>query len=523
MNLKMYKNLYLVFLIVTFFALITGSGFADVKLPAIIDSDMVLQRNEEIRIFGWADPGEKVTISFCGQTAGATGDENGKWLVKLSAMKEGGPFEMAIKGNNEIKLSNILIGDVWLCSGQSNMERGLNTNVDGGKEAAATADFPSMRFFKVERSSKGQPQPDVNAKWAVCTPKTASRNGPGGGGFTAVGFFFGRQLHQELNVPIGLIEATWGGTAIEPWTPEIGFKLVESIDHIARINRTINGFNESYAKQLPEKVPAVEQWLAEYKSAIASKKPLPIAPDWPTHPLDKNYQPTALYNGMLNGIVPFRIKGAIWYQGEQNHTDGMRYADKTEALLKGWRKVWNIEDMPFYFVQIAPYDYPREDPQLLPAFWQAQFSVPERLSNCDLILTMDIGNIRDIHPRDKLTVGKRLAGLALHHTYGMKDLIIHGPIFKQMTVSDGKATISFTHTDGGLKTRDGKDPDWFEIAGADKKFVRASAKIVGENIVTYSPEVKEPVAVRFGWNKIAEPNLQNGAGLPARPFNEEKP
>lgn len=441
---------------------------ADVKLPHVFADNMVLQRDQVLKIWGWADPGEEVTVSVAGQTVSDRAGDDGTWQVSLKPLQVGAPIEVNVQGKNAITLKNVLVGDVWICSGQSNMEWPVARTNDA-KVEIANANHPDIRLFHVKRLPKTTPQSDVEltAGWAPCTPQTIPN-------FTAVGYFFGRKLNEELNVPIGLINTSWGGTRIEPWTPPVGFDSVEAVKDI-------------------------DQPLVEGKF---------------------NHQsPTALYNGMVNGLVPFGVKGAIWYQGESNRGEGMLYHEKMKALINGWRTVFENKNMPFLFVQLAPFTYGGSE-TALPEIWEAQtatLSVP----NTGMAVTTDVGNLKDIHPRNKQEVGRRLALWALAKTYG-KDIVYSGPLFKSMQSEGNRIRLTFDHAEG-LKSCDGKPLTWFTIAGANGEFVPAKAEIDNDTVVVWSDAVSNPQNVRFGWNQTAVPNLCNGAGLPASPFRTDGP
>ncbi len=433
---------------------------ADVKLPKVLGDHMVLQRGRPVRVWGWADPGEKVTVSLGAHKAAATAGEDGAWAVTLPAMKAGGPHEMTVAGNNTLVLRDILIGEVWVCSGQSNMEWRLVAS-RGGYEAIRTADYPRIRLFHLPRLFSDEPVADVKTSWRVCSPKTVSW-------FSGVGYFFGRELHKELDVPVGLMMSAVGGTRIEPWTPAVG---VKSVPELAGKDKPVDG---------------------------------------------------KLYNGMIHPLVPMAIRGVIWYQGEGNLDDGWIYYHRMRALINGWRTAWGQGDFPFYYVQLAPLNWgPSARPgTALPKIWEAQ-TAALRVPNTGMVVTNDIGNTGRAHPRNKQDVGKRLALWALAKTYGKKDVIYSGPLYKAMKVEGSAIRITFRHAHGGLASRDGKALTWFTIAGADKRFVPAKAEIDGKSVVVSSDAVKEPVAVRFGWHQIAEPNLMNKAGLPASTFRTD--
>lgn len=460
--------------------LLASSSFAraDVKLPRVLASNMVLQQKQAIPIWGTADAGEEVTVSIGDNKATTKAGADGKWSVKLKELTAGGgPVEVVVKGKNEIKLTNVLIGEVWVASGQSNMEWSVNASANPNEEREA-AKFPNIRLFHVKKTPAVVPQEVVlDRDWSECSPETI-------GNFSAVAYFFGRHLHNELKVPVGLINTSWGGTAIEPWTPIAGFESVESLKPIA------------------------EQVKAQQAKPEGAK----AGPGGPSH----------LYNGMVHHLVPFGIRGAIWYQGESNRSQGVGYEQRMHALINGWRSVWGQGDFPFLFVQLAPYKYGPTDPQfLLPQIWEAQTKVLA-MKNTGMAVTTDITNLTDIHPKNKQDVGKRLALWALAKTYGKADLVYSGPLYKSMKVEGNKVRIEFDHVGGGLKARDGKPLSWFTIAGKEGDFVEATATIDGNSVLVSSDKIAEPAAVRFGWDQLAEPNLMNGASLPAGPFRTSR-
>lgn len=421
------------------------SAKADVTLPKVIGSHMVLQRDRPLPIWGWAEPGESVTVRFNGTTQAAKADPEGNWKVVLPAVKaDGKAHRMTVSGKNKIELSDILIGEVWIGSGQSNMEMGIS-QCHHAKEEIAAAEYPQIRLLLVPRAAGGEPAKDFKGKWVHCTPKNLAAGG--WGGFSAALYFFGRKLHKELNVPVGLIESAWGGQPIE-------------------------------------------RFIADGKKH------------------------GDIYDGMIAPVKPYAIRGAIWYQGESNVANGLAYAGKMKALIEGWRKDWGY-DFPFYFVEIAP--WAGYGNRALPPLWEAQVA-SLKIPGTGMVVTTDlVDNPKDIHPKDKVDVGNRLALWALAKTYG-KDVVYSGPLYKSMKVEGNKVRLSFAHVDGGLNSRDGKPLSEFEIAGADGKFVPAEATIDGDTVVVQAAEVAEPAQVRFGWRNLANPNLTNKAGLPASPF-----
>ena len=468
-------------LVVAVMSLLGASGLAqaDVKLPKVIASHMVLQQKLPLPIWGTADAGEEVTVSLGDNKASTKAGADGKWSVKLKEMTAGGgPLELVVKGKNEIKLTDILIGEVWVASGQSNMEWSVAASNNPQEEIAA-AKYPNIRIFHVKKTPAVTPQDEVvlDREWSECSPATI-------GNFSAVAYFFGRHIHKELNVPVGLINTSWGGTAIEPWTPIVGFESVESLKPIA------------------EQVKAQQA------------KPEGVKPN--------HGAPMHLYNGMVHGVQPFGIRGALWYQGESNRGQGVAYEQRMHALINGWRTVWNQGDFPFLFVQLAPYKYGPTDPQfLLPQIWEAQTKTLA-MKNTGMAVTTDITHLTDIHPKNKQDVGKRLALWALAKTYGKEGLVYSGPLYKSMTVEGNKVRIEFDHVGGGLKSRDDKPLSWFTIAGKEGDFVEATAVIDGKSVVVSSDKIAEPAAVRFGWDQLAEPNLMNAEALPAGPFRTSR-
>jgi len=467
-------------------AALAAPAHADVTLPSVIGSHMVLQRGVECPIWGWADPNEAVTVEFAGRKQRTRAGDDGAWMVRLRPMKASSePRTLTVRGNNTVTLDDILVGEVWLCSGQSNMEWGVAQS-DNAQQEIANANHPRIRHIKIPHRPSEKPEKNVPSDgWKATTPQTV-------GGFTAVGYYFGRELTKELDVPVGLIGSNWGGTRIEPWMPPQGLLAVPALADIA-------GKLDTF----PEKR---------------------VQPD-PNNPLRRvsviNHQsPLALYNGMIHPLVPFAIRGALWYQGESNNGEGMLYRDKMQGLIEGWRNVWNNPEMPFYFVQLAPFRY-GGDPTQLAGIWEAQ-RASLAIPHTGMAVTTDIGNVADIHPRNKQEVGRRLALWALAKTYKRPVKVYSGPLYKRMKVEGNKIRLRFDQVGGGLVSRDGKPLTHFSIAGEDGKFVDAQAEIDGSSVVVSSPQVARPTAVRFGWHQEAEPNFGNQEGLPASPFRTGK-
>lgn len=484
---------------------------ADVRLPEVISNNMVLQKDIPLPIWGWAAPGEEVTVTLGEASVKATADGAGKWKVVLPAIKTaGGPHEMTVKGKNELKVTNILVGEVWAGSGQSNMQWSVLQSSNAAQEVAA-AKFPKIRLFMIPLIPAGTPAEHVGARWVECSPETV-------GGSSAVLYFFGREIHQKLDVPVGLITTAWGGTRIQPWIPPQGYTAIPELE--GEKNEMLGMLN-GYADQLVGYANAIKGYTERLK-AVKPGEAVPVPPGAaPAHPLNNNYQHTGLYNGMIHPIVPFGIRGFLWYQGESNNGQGMHYYQLKRGLIEGWRSVWNQEgnrDFPFLFAQLAPYNY-GGDPTRLAGIWEAQTETL-KVKNTGMAVLTDITTLNDIHPPNKQDVGRRLALWALANTYGHSTLVYSGPLYKSAKFEGNKAIISFNHA-AGLKSRDAKDLSWWSIAGEDKKFVKATAKIEGDTVVVTAEGVAKPVAVRFGWHQLAEPNLANGAGLPASPFRTD--
>jgi len=495
---------------------------AAVRLPAVLSDHMVVQRDKPVTVWGWADKGEAVAVRLAGRETKARAGADGSWRVVLDPVAAGGaPLEMSVRGERgpEVVVRDILVGEVWLCSGQSNMEWPVSALVSPLPEILRAVD-PGLRLFLVPKRTADRPQPDVEAAWKPCAPEAVQP-------FSAVGYYFGSELRKALGVPVGLIESAWGGTRIEPWTPPAGFEAVPEVTSI------LNGVADQkaeYRKNLALALPDWEKWVRDSRKAIASGAELPARPKALVHPLDDPQAPTSLYNGMIHALVPFGLRGAIWYQGESNRNDGLLYEKKMEALIRGWRAVWGMDDLAFGYVQLAPYSYSylRETPAgevpdflRLAHIWEAQLNTL-RIPHTGMAVVTDITDLNDIHPRNKRDVGARLALWARAKVYGESGLVYSGPIYKTMAVAGDKATLSFDHAGGGLIATDGQSLKWFEVAGADKIFHKADAEIVGDTVVVRSARVAAPAAVRFGWHQLAVPNLANKEGLPASPFRTDR-
>ena len=493
---------------------LASTVLAEVQLPGVFGDGMVLQRDRPIAVWGRAEPGESVTVRLGDHEVRTQADSKGAWRLDLPAHPAGGPHTVTVTGNNDepIEFDDVYIGEVWICSGQSNMEWPLARTADA-EAAIEAADDPLLRGIQVPHRNSGLPYFDVDVEWHHTTPEVMAS-------FSAVAYYFGRELRRALDVPVGLIDTSWGGTRIEPWTPREGFAAVPAVQEIReQIDQTRADFRE----QLGPTLDALEDWIRGSRSALARSESLQPPPPF-SHPLGEWGAPTGLYNGMVHPLVPYTMRGTIWYQGESNLTDGSIYLDKMKALIGGWRQVWGQGDFPFYFVQLAPFNYSRFrpiEPTALPMIWEAQadaLAIPDT----GMAVTVDIGDLEDIHPANKLDVGKRLALWALAQTYGHEDLVYSGPLYRSMEVEGNRIRLHFDHTGGGLVSRDGEPLRRFEIAGADGEFVPAQAEIDGDTVVVWSDDVPQPSAVRFGWHQEAQPNLSNREGLPASPFRTNR-
>jgi sialate O-acetylesterase len=474
----------------TFLTLLTVAftASADVTLPPVLGSGMVLQRDLPVPVWGWADAGEKVSVTFAGQTKTTKAGAKGKWMVKLDPLKANSKAaSLTVTGNNKISLDNVLVGEVWICSGQSNMEWALRSSMNA-KEEVAAADHPQIRLFNVPgHTTSPLPKEKGAGSWQVCNPKSAT-------GFSAVGYFFGRRLQKDLGVPVGLVGSNWGGTRIEPWTTLAGFESVPELSKIA---------------------DQVKNYKADTKVGGGS--------------------PSAIYNSMVHPLAPFAMRGGIWYQGESNGGEGVTYYHKTHALVNGWRKVFQNKDLAFYWVQLANFRKENENPAGGDGWAKIREAQTQALDipGTGMAVITDIGAANDIHPRNKQDVGWRLAQWALHQTYGKKNVVPAGPLFKSQKVEGDSIRLTFNYVGKGLMVgkKTGLEPTaevkggqlaHFAIAGTDKKWFWAEATIDGETVVVKSSDVPKPVAVRYGYTmNPAKANLYNKEGIPASPFRTD--
>lgn len=506
-----------------FTLLLASSVVAEVTLPAIINSQMVLQHGVKAPIWGWADAGEQVRVSFAGQTKQVTATSDGKWMVRLDPLKVSTkPQVMAIKGSNIITLDDVLVGEVWIASGQSNMEFSIGAIVKEEQAIiSAQIDNKQLRMFCVAPKIKSSlPLTDTAGYWSdgsyfikqMQAGKIRTYDS-----HSAVGYFFGLKLQQALQVPVAVIDTSWGGTQIEPWIADEGYEM-EGIAY-----RKIKASQQAEAIAVRDQLAQdIALWRKEAQTAVENGQKVTANMEVP-----KSSVSNAIYNGMVAPLAPFAVKGTVWYQGEGNK-GSKDYFEKLKALIGGWSKVFEVPEMPFYLVQVAPYNYahakaPHLSPQIIyDSVVTAQYRAAKEIENCDVINIPDtvFGDVKNVHPTHKKTAGDRLAAMALKNDYG-KDVICTGPRFLKATLTGNIVKVSFEHIDQGLETSDGEAPNWFEIAGEDKVFVTAQTKIEGNEVLALSSEVKTPKYIRMAWNNIAEQNLRDKNGWPAFSFNAE--
>ncbi len=485
---------------------------AAVTLPAVFGDHMVLQRDRALPVWGTDAPGTAITVRLGEASVTGQAGADGTWRVALPAQAASAePRALVVEGSSTVTLQDVLVGEVWVCSGQSNMELTVTTS-DGGAAAVAEATDAQIRLFHIPKVPSALPQPNVEATWKVCSPETVPT-------FTAVGYYFGRELRRELGVPVGLINASWGGTRIEPWTPLQGFAGSPRLQDLHTRALLALPSSPMYKERLQAHLDGLAQWLDQARAALPRGEVLPPQPVLPREllPMAGRQDPMALYHGMIHAIVPYAIRGALWYQGEANLVDGPLYTHKMEALIRGWRQAWGQGDFPFYWVQLAPYTY-GVSPRALPRLWEAQeraLAIP----NTGMAVINDIGNLKDIHPRNKLDVGRRLSLIALANAYGREGLVWSSPRLREHKVVGANVHLRFDHVGTGLRSRDGQPLTWFELIGADGVAVKADARI-GEpdEVIVSAAGLAEPVGVRFAWDQHAEPNLANSAGLPVGAF-----
>ncbi len=497
------------------FLALTCPARAELKLPTIIGDHMVLQQKQANPIWGWDTPGTAVTVSFAGQQKTATAAADGKWTVKLDPLPANAtPATLSVKGTTEATVQDVLVGEVWICSGQSNMQFQVGQCWDGNLEALSSK-FPHLRLISVPQVGTQELKTDFKGAWAAATPETART-------FSAVGFFYGRLLHQVLDVPVGLIDNAWGGSAAEAW---IRRDVLDAdprfADLAAQWKKTEAEFSPEALKEKQRQL--TEEWQKKADEAKAAGKQPPQRPRLPNNPMTGNQRPGNIYAGVLNPTVGYGIKGVIWYQGESNAGRAHQYRTLFPAMISHWRDVWQQGDFPFYWVQLA--DYMAEKPEPGDSAWaelrEAQTLTQKAVPNGGQAVIIDLGEANDIHPKNKRDVAERLARIALARDYGM-DMAWHSPEFREMKIDGAKAVLTFTEGGGKLRTVDVNEVKGFALCGEDRKWVWAEAKITGpDTIEVSSPAVAAPVAVRYAWADNPVCNVHSAEGLPLTPFRTD--
>lgn len=487
---------------------------AELRLAAVFSDHMVLQRDKAVPVWGWADAGEDIAIEFAGQKQSAKADDSGRWMVKLNPLKASAEPQAltvkSVKSGQALTVTDVLIGEVWLGSGQSNMAMTVNRALNFETEQAS-AKWPLIRMFKEESGAARVAQPDGKGRWAVCTPETVA-------GFSATLYFFGREVHRELNVPVGLINSSVGGTPIESWIAEEAQARTPELNADLKAQATADAaFDVEKAKA--QHAQALARWEKLAASAKAAGKPVPRRPIDPVEQRQRRGGYGGLFNGKIHPLIPYAVRGILWYQGEANSRPGKGdlYQHHLPLLVTDWRARWG-EELPFAWVQLPNFDRDGEDWLLVREAMRKTL----RLPRTGMAITIDIGEAKDIHPRNKQEVGRRLSLWALGTVYEKAVPAASGPLPAGHDVRGSEVVVKFQHADGGLKTRDGEAVRGFAISGADGQWHPASARIEGETVVVSSAAVKQPVAVRYAWAANPDCNLINAAGLPASPFRTDQ-
>ena len=485
------------FLLIAALAAAAAPASAEVNLPPVFGDHMVLQQLAKLPIWGTASAGERVTVKIAGQSVLTTADNAGRWQLELMPLTTAEPLEMTVQGSNTVTFKDVRVGEVWVCSGQSNMALKLSVTNDGAREIAA-ANLPNLRLFN-----------GTSGPWTLCSPQTAAP-------FSAVAYFFGKHLHEGLaRVPVGLINISFSGTATEAWMPR------ESPEA-----RTIFAMRqESYRLNNAKYQADFVRWQSDCDKAKAAGQPVPSAPRKMKRSAPAGIETPGQYWPRVVAMAPFGIRGVIWYQGEANcwSVPAAGYQRVLlPALIAQWRQTWGQGDFPFLMVQLPNFNYhPPCDSNAWPVFREAQQQVLDSVPQTGLAITLDVGDMSNIHPINKQPVGQRLALWALTHTYGKQGLVFTGPRHKSMSVEGDKVRLAFEHLGGGLTWRDGTVSTGFEIAGADGNYAQATPQIDGNTLVLHSPEVTAPVAARYGWGDESLLTLMNEEGLPAWPFRSK--
>jgi len=485
---------------------LAGAASADVKPAPLFSDHMVLQSGMSVPVWGTASPGEPVAVSFNGQQQRAKAGADGKWMVRLADLKAGGPFEMTVAGANTVTIKDVLVGEVWIGSGQSNMAftvskaKARYAGLVNEEQVIAAANFPMIRVFMGKEATAYDPQPEVAGKWEVCSPETVP-------GFSAVAYLFGRNLHKELNVPVGMVVLAFGASTAEAWIPRAALAADPLLKPMVDRFDVAEKFFKENPQAPPEQAPPAPQTINARPGQVRRGDP---ARD--------QHQPTVLFNGMINGAIPYAMRGVIWYQGESivgGDAGVTLYPHVQNTLVTTWRKLWGEGDFPFYVVQLPALRNISNNPRIRDG-QAAVLSLP----NTGMAVTLDIGDPNDVHPHNKEPLGDRLVRIALANVYH-RSIEYSGPVYQSMAIEGATIRLKFTHLGGGLVAKDGP-LKWFQVAGADRKFLDAEARIDGDTIVVSRADTTMPQAVRYAWDNYPEgSNLYNAAGLPAAPFRTD--
>ena len=499
------------------FLLTPTTLLANVSLNNLFGDHMVLQQGIQNKVWGKADPGEKISVSIAGQSHATVAEKDGSWSVQLDAIMEyGGPHTLTVEGNNTQTFQDVLIGEVWVCSGQSNMQWNVRQANDADL-MISNADLGEIRLISVPQVGTQKPQWNFKGEWAVCSPENV-------GDFSAVGFFFGRQLHQTLHIPVGLIDNAWGGSACEAW---IDRNLLSSDDRLKPLIERWIKTESTMPEALKDYERRLDVWKQASEKAKAEKKSPPRRPRHPDLLLTGNSRPGNIYCGVLAPTIGYGMRGAIWYQGESNASRAVQYRELFPFMIDSWRNEWGLDDFPFYWVQLA--DFRDENPEPAESEWaelrEAQTMTLKKLNNTGEAVIIDLGEGKDIHPRNKIDVAKRLARLALAETYSIPGIPCRSPQFQSMQQNGDRLTLTFAHVEpkaNGWRPFDVREPVGFTIADSSKTFVDAQARILADGrIEVWSETISNPVAVRYAWADNPVCNMYSAPGLPLTPFRTD--
>lgn len=486
---------------------------AQPRLAGVFGDGMVLQRDKPVNVWGWESPGTTVRVSFAGQIVSTVAATDSLWMVTLSPMAAGGPYELSAIGSSNYRCTDVYVGEVWLASGQSNMEFRLDRSVEG--ESALTASDSLLRLCTVPRALSETPQIDGSATWARSGDRSTGR-------FSAAAYWFGRMLRDSLRVPVGIIHSSWGGTAAEGWMPREALEKEPAFRSILeRWEENLRTFPEKMAEYQRRKPEIDTKWLKDSAEAIAAHRAPPARPAPPKGPGNRD-TPTGQWNAMIHPWLSTTLRGFIWYQGESNATRSTQYRTLFPELIRGWREGWKDSTLPFYFVQLPNLernlDLRKEGWPDLRDAQRVTLNVPRT----GMAITIDVGDPMDLHPRVKRPVGERLARLALHHTYGWSHVIPSGPLYQGYQIDGARIRVTFTELGGGLRRRTEGQLVGFLVAGEDRVFRPANARIDGNEVVVWRDDIAHPKAVRYAWAENPDASLMNAAGLPASPFRTDQ-